>query len=338
VLDPHPERGAAVADLIRAVADRKLQTSLVVLLDRLGIARHRQAVHRIVNQPAYAGLIRCALTDGQLVPAAWPGIVDRETWERARAALTGLRTYGPRTSAGWPLRSWLRCGICGRGITGGVSRGHGGRYDYYACQRPGCSRIRRDELHDAFRVWMRGQCATALPILNALRKMIHAAMADQQSDVRMAATAARRRVTAADGKIARLLDGYVSGVIAPGVYKSKQAELELERGAALAAVHDADLAGLSVDSVCRMADALLTDADRIWANCETDNQRRLQVGLWGASVAWSRERGFEPQPNAGIIGTCALLRAPPSGVAYLADTILNLQAALSALGDLVRAA
>jgi DNA invertase Pin-like site-specific DNA recombinase len=89
-------------------------------------------LHRMLQRARYAGLME---REGRIVgDAAWPGIVDRPTWEAAQDALKPRKRY----------RAWRKyllsggvavCGRCGRSLRGDVDR--------YACRpdRGGCGRM-----------------------------------------------------------------------------------------------------------------------------------------------------------------------------------------------------
>lgn len=85
---------------------------------------------------------------GELYPASWPAIVDRETLEQVRAVLLNparrVTTASPRVS---PLRGLIRCGLCGELMVTGsaTNRRQADPVRTYRCGRPpahqGCGRM-----------------------------------------------------------------------------------------------------------------------------------------------------------------------------------------------------
>src|SRR3989442_4559372 len=68
-------------------------------------------------------------------------LVSEETFRTAQLVLSGRRHRAPvhqRAHPDFPLRHFVRCGACGRPLTGSWSRGRGRRYAYYHCPGRAC--------------------------------------------------------------------------------------------------------------------------------------------------------------------------------------------------------
>jgi site-specific DNA recombinase len=100
-------------------------------------------VRRLLARPRYVGL----MPDGESA-AAWPAILDRETWERVCIALDkrAVMNPAPTSRRRWLLSGIAVCGPCGRQVQIGMSShdGHGHSYPSYSCVK-GCTR--RDATH-----------------------------------------------------------------------------------------------------------------------------------------------------------------------------------------------
>lgn len=112
-----------------------------------GTVMSQTFVRRLLARPRYAGL----MPDGESA-AAWPAILDRETWERVRATLDARAAGNPAPTSArrWLLSGIALCGKCGTPLqTGAVSHGADGRaYRGYSCVK-GCVR-RSGALLDAY--------------------------------------------------------------------------------------------------------------------------------------------------------------------------------------------
>ena len=107
-------------------------------------------VRKMLARPRYAGL----MPDGESA-AAWPAILDRETWELVRATLDGRAgafTYATNARR-WLLSGIARCSECGQPMQVKPSKGRG-RQEYhsgYSCVTRGCGRAYRSAVHlDAY--------------------------------------------------------------------------------------------------------------------------------------------------------------------------------------------
>lgn len=97
-----------------------------------------QTTCRIFRLKFYAGFLRSATypeeVRGQHVP-----MISEEQFYKVQAILDGRNpnkiALARRTfeNKDFPLRRIIKCGKCGQGLTGGWSRGTGGRYAYYCC-------------------------------------------------------------------------------------------------------------------------------------------------------------------------------------------------------------
>lgn len=155
-------------DLVREMAGRVLRGESVGAIARDVSARGWRTpaggefthgtVRKMLGRPRYAGL----MPDGES-RAAWPAVLDRETWERARLVL-GARAagFGYATNARrWLLSGIAVCGapagadgaVCGSPLQVKPSKGRG-RKEYasgYACTRKGCGKVYRSApLLDAY--------------------------------------------------------------------------------------------------------------------------------------------------------------------------------------------
>lgn len=106
-----------------------------------------KSLRSALMRPGTAGL----MPDGVSV-AAWPAVLDRETWETTRAILDGraVAFHGYATNARKNLLSGIaRCGVCDSGLQlraesrSRTGNEHGER-DGYGCVRPGCRKVQRN--------------------------------------------------------------------------------------------------------------------------------------------------------------------------------------------------
>jgi site-specific DNA recombinase len=105
----------------------------------------RTSIRGMLLRPRIAGLRQ---HQGAIIgPAAWPAIVDRETYEGVRAALTNPQRQPPGlTNARKHLLSGIAtCGICGSPLK--IHHGGPSAPLAYSCQQRGCGKVRRSLHH-----------------------------------------------------------------------------------------------------------------------------------------------------------------------------------------------
>jgi len=78
-------------------------------------------------------------------------IIDKETWNKAHSlVILKKKKYSYKDASIYPLKGFIRCGVCNGHMTTCSSSGNGGKYYYYECKDKKCraSRIRTQLAHD----------------------------------------------------------------------------------------------------------------------------------------------------------------------------------------------
>ncbi len=131
------------------------QTGLVSKLRQSGLKKATpNLLNRILNNPLYAGLIKCKWFS-EHIPAIHEAIISKETFFKVQHILTGKKpTLLPRSrnNPDFPLRRFLRCSKCDGKLTAGWSTGRNKiKYGHYHCFAKGCSfNIKKDLVETAF--------------------------------------------------------------------------------------------------------------------------------------------------------------------------------------------
>lgn len=125
-----------------------------------GLNISKSHINRIFNNPAYIGKIRIpefqkeqeTVVEGLHIP-----IVEPETFAKVQSILNRSIRKGkllqPKDE-NLPLRQHLICPNCNRKMTGSASKGNGGKYYYYHCQRGCNARFRADLMHMDFNLYL----------------------------------------------------------------------------------------------------------------------------------------------------------------------------------------
>ncbi len=95
----------------------------------------RQTWYAMLRNPLYAGWVK----SGDLVArGVHQPLLSQEVFDTVQEVLSGRsKTAKPRqvVNADFPLRQFVHCGKCGKGLTGGFGKG---RFPYYWCYQKGC--------------------------------------------------------------------------------------------------------------------------------------------------------------------------------------------------------
>lgn len=136
----HPAEAATVRRVYEWAASGMTHHAIALRLDTLGVKTYSalqdpEHEHRWTKQ-TISGMIRNEVYKGTYrwgrfaIPV--PAIVSEELWQRAQPP-----RRGPRPVLAFPLTGHIRCGVCGRRMSGRTRKRKSSRTEYYRCNGHG---------------------------------------------------------------------------------------------------------------------------------------------------------------------------------------------------------
>ncbi|MEI6487338.1 MAG: recombinase family protein [Bacteroidota bacterium] len=122
-------------------------------LNKLGMNIQKSAFSDILKNIIYAGKIIVPEFEKEpmtIVEGRFEAIIDLSTFYKVQDVFRGKRWYGLKPShdnENFPLRDFLTCEICGKQVTGSVSKGRSKKYGYYHCRNKCQTRVSIDQTH-----------------------------------------------------------------------------------------------------------------------------------------------------------------------------------------------
>lgn len=121
-----------------------------------GFTMCKQSFYNILKSRLYIGQVKVPEYKGN--EEYWhhglhEPIVDEVTFNKVQQVLLGRNRntkYPTKRNKELPLRSFLKCGVCGGNLTGSISKGNGGSYGYYHCRNNCKNRIPVEKAHQLF--------------------------------------------------------------------------------------------------------------------------------------------------------------------------------------------
>ena len=113
------------------------------LTNRRGKPLTSQAIGVLLRNQLYAGIVDVPEYGIRAKRGDFEPLISEELFYRVQAILSGrVPSTAPQQRAhpDFPLRGFVRCESCGRGLTGSWSKGRSEYYAYYHC-RPGCRSV-----------------------------------------------------------------------------------------------------------------------------------------------------------------------------------------------------
>jgi len=204
------------------------ELSSMGLRSRTGKRVNVSALHKLLQNPVYKGLVRYK---GQLYVGTHAALVSPERFQAVQDAFAPNRTKNNPKKRSYVLRDFLYCAECGCKITAGTHKG----LTYYRCThgkgKGSCDQKRytREELLMEQVETLLARIAVPADIVEALVE--EARLMDEQRDDRLAEqrSAVARALDTNKRRASALVDAMLDGLVDQDAYRLKAEELAEER-------------------------------------------------------------------------------------------------------------
>lgn len=119
-----------------------------------GMKLEKSSFIEMLKNIVYAGKIEVPeykKEPAMLVDGLHRPLTDIATFTKVQEIFSGKRWHGLKpshTNIEFPMRDFLRCEICGRQVTGSISKGRNKKYGYYHCRHKCPTRVSIEQTHD----------------------------------------------------------------------------------------------------------------------------------------------------------------------------------------------
>lgn len=207
-----------------------------------------------------------------------------------QAVLSGrLPSTTPKQRAhpDFPLRAFVRCESCGRGLTGSWSKGRSGYYPYYHC-RPGCRAVNvtKAKLEGLFA----GELALLQPTpgyMRLLKESVLQIWKARKAAVREELGTAERVAKAIQDKLDRLDEAFLfERSIDIEVYDRHAEKLREELTLLRMDRHASEVEELDVEGILAFAERVLPRAADLWVQASLEQRQRFQQLFFPNGIAF----------------------------------------------------
>ena len=271
------------------------------LTNRRGKPLTSQAIGMLLRNQLYAGIVHVPEYGVRAKRGDFEPLIAEELFYRVQAILSGrLPNTAPRKRAhsDFPLRGFVRCESCGRGLTGSWSKGRNEYYAYYHC-RPGCRAVNvsKAKLEGLFADEL-AQLQPTPGYMRLLKESVLQMWKARKAAVRDEVATAERAAKTIQEKLDRLAE-------------KLREELTLAR----IDRHSGQLEELDVEGILAFAERVLPRAADLWVQASLDQRQRFQqlffpdgiafdgnrfIGTGATAPAFSYLRGVESK-NEGLV-------------------------------------
>jgi len=201
-------------------------------LRKKGLLLTQQRLHKTLQNPLYAGLIKASWLD-DMISARHEPIVSAQIFHQAQHHLFKRKRMKTikhiRINKDFPLRGFLYCPYCHKKMSGAFSTGrHGGKFGYYFCTNRACKvNLKKAWVEDQFRTLLKR--ISLLPEqLEPLLEMVRNAWEKKHSDTAATRKLIAKKVDALKAKRKRLVDLLTDGTLDRLTYKEQSAPIDEE--------------------------------------------------------------------------------------------------------------
>jgi site-specific DNA recombinase len=288
----------AVAAGLRSIEDVRKECNALGLRSASGREIPRQSFHNMLRNPLYAGWVE----SGDLrVKGLHEPIVSQEVFDAVQVVLRGKEPEKQpyqKVREDFPLKQFVACARCGRGLTAGFNRGRSKKYAFYFCYTPTCRAvsIRAEVLHRIFKGLLERHQPTQEALLKGLPEIAAgrwAAMRDNLAERQRKLTQRQHDITTQNNAaLEKMLRGTITerayqNYIEPTTRELEQIEQQLEM---------LQKQRVTLEELTEQVKAEVLDLAGTWERGNLDTKLDLQRSLFGRYLYFEPE-GFDPFLN-----------------------------------------
>ncbi|MBS1855273.1 MAG: recombinase zinc beta ribbon domain-containing protein [Acidobacteria bacterium] len=252
----------------------------------------------MLRNPVYAGIIDIP-SWGIRTQGCFEPIISLALYELVQKGTTpSATTSGEGQKDEFPLRVFIRCADCQKGLTGSYSRGRRGKlYPYYFCRTKGCrgAKFRRDDLHAAFEALLR-ELEPADDFLPLFRAVLEDTWRKRNAEEQKAAEAIHKRIAGLQIKKQRIFDAFIDKEISKEVYEDQTTTVQTAIDEAQAAIAEPGATEQELYSLLDLAESVMSDLGWVWASAGGSVKSRIQTAVFPQGVVADSGGVQTPEP------------------------------------------
>jgi site-specific DNA recombinase len=263
------------------------------LTNRRGRPLTSQAIGMLRNQ-LYAGIVDVPEYGVRGKRGDFEPLISEDLFYRVQAILSGrIPSTTPRKRAhpDFPLRGFVRCHSCGRGLTGSWSKGRSEYYAYYHC-RSGCRAV------NVSKAKLEGLFVDELALLQPtpgymrlLKESVLQIWRARKEAAREEIAQAERAAKTIQDKLDRLDDAFLfERSIDVETYDRHAEKLREQLTLVRIERHSGQLEELDVEGILAFAERVLPRAADLWVQASLEQQQRFQQLFFPDGIAFDGNR------------------------------------------------
>ena len=281
-------------------ADDVLRTITALgLRNARGAMLPRQTWHAALRNPLYAGWVK----SGDLIErGVHPPIVTQQLFDAVQQVLTG-RSKTTRTrqvlNPEFPLRQFMRCSKCNKGLTAGIAKK---KFPYYWCYQKGCRSVfvPAEELEQAFVGWL-AQYEPTTEYLALLPSIAKEVWAKRKERAKQDSRALTIRLQEQKYLNSQAIKAKLKGELAEEDFADLKQNINEEITRIEAAITALESERSTMEELIAQTQRELIDLPSAWKKAGLSERRELCSMLFPQGLVWGHEWGFLNSKNTSIM-------------------------------------
>lgn len=261
----------------------------------MGLDIYKQKLSAILSNPFYAGIIATRMLSGRLVEGTHEELIPPDLFLKIHRDKPARKVYGTSKKsehAELPLKTFVRCIVCGEPLTGYGVHKDGKSFYYYKCRTQGCRcNENAGKLNERFALLLH---SVAIPegyktvLQGLLKKSRQQLIGEKGKEQEQYA----RRLESVNSRIGKLLEQYhVTKAIEIAVFEKLQIKYSKEKSdleKAIAACSIIMDTSTQEERFCHLINSL----GECWLKAPLPLRMRLQQLIFPQGVTYSKASGF----------------------------------------------
>ena len=292
-----PNRGPIVRRIFKEYATgRFTKQQMLQQATRWGLTNRRgqplssQAIGMLLRNRLYVGVIDVPNFGVRDKRGDFEPLISDEVFYKAQAVLSGrVPLIAPlqRNRPDFPLRGFVRCAACDRGLTGSWSKGRSDYYAYYHC-RPGCRgvNVTKGKLEGLF-VDELARLQPAAGYMRLLKESVLQVWKERKASIQSDLESAEQARRKLQQKLNRLDEAFLfERSIDIDTYDRHADRVREQMTLLKIDEHTSKLEELDVEGILAFAERVLPRAADLWVQATLDQRQRLQQLFFPQGVAF----------------------------------------------------
>jgi len=264
-----------------------------------GAVMPRQTWHSALRNPIYAGWVK---SGDLLVRGTHPPVVTQEVFDAVQEVLAGRsKTAQPRQvlNPEFPLRQFVRCAKCNKGLTAGIAKK---KFPYYWCYRKGCRAVfvPAAQLEEAFVGWI-GQYEPTVEYLALLPDLAREVWAKRQERAKQDSRALNIRLQEQKHLNSQAIKAKLKGELSAEDFADLKQSITEETALIEKQLTALESERSTMEELIAQTQRELIDLPAAWRKGGLRERRELCEMLFPDGLVWGHEWGFLNSKNTSIM-------------------------------------